>query len=187
MSDVGRLRRIHRFRKRAVIILSAVLGAVALEAAVRSEWHEDGAGWRRLRDDGRWCEELRLHSSAGRVMFSAERWQITVVEYPAGFFTYTALPYAPGPLRGLLGFHMRTGARFIQVDVPYWFLVALFAFAPVWAAVGVLDARRVTRRGRCLTCGYDLRATPDRCPECGRTVTSTPPSAREGKGETEGV
>jgi hypothetical protein len=53
-------------------------------------------------------------------------------------------------------------------------------FAPValaaglWSAV-VWDVRRRQRRMEglrerhiCLHCGYDIRATPDRCSECGR-------------------
>ena len=50
--------------------------------------------------------------------------------------------------------------------VPYWLPAGLFA----------MTAWRAWRRGRysatgvCPICRYDLRATPDRCPECG-TVT----------------
>lgn len=55
-------------------------------------------------------------------------------------------------------------------DVPYWFFVLVFLGV---AAPGMISFRRHRREARlarsncCLTCGYDLRATPDRCPECG--------------------
>ena len=55
----------------------------------------------------------------------------------------------------------------LRVRVPYW-LPALVAAVPpaVWALRRRREARRVST-GRCHCCGYDLRATPDRCPECG--------------------
>jgi hypothetical protein len=55
---------------------------------------------------------------------------------------------------------------FVRV-VPYWLPVLCLAAPP--AASMLRWARRARRRqrGLCRQCGYDLRATPRRCPECG--------------------
>ncbi len=55
----------------------------------------------------------------------------------------------------------------VDLFVPFWFLAAMFLVLPVWRMVSLVRIRRRTRTHRCLKCGYDLRATPDRCPECG--------------------
>ena len=52
------------------------------------------------------------------------------------------------------------------IVVPFWFPMTL----SVWLAiVGQIVCRTKPRNpsGFCLSCGYDLRATADRCPECG--------------------
>jgi hypothetical protein len=66
------------------------------------------------------------------------------------------------------------------VGLPYWALALALAILPAARtrqAVATLRARRRRAHGLCPTCGYDLRATPTRCPECGRDV---PDSAHAG-------
>jgi hypothetical protein len=53
------------------------------------------------------------------------------------------------------------------IMVPHWFVMLLLAVAPARWVVLKRRERRNRARGLCSRCGYDLRATPDRCPECG--------------------
>jgi hypothetical protein len=58
------------------------------------------------------------------------------------------------------------------VVFPYWFVLALATPLPMrWLPSRFRSRRRrrLAAAGRCTTCGYDLRSTPDRCPECGST------------------
>jgi 4-amino-4-deoxy-L-arabinose transferase-like glycosyltransferase len=57
-----------------------------------------------------------------------------------------------------------------RFGVRAWLIVSAFAVLPAVATfrqVRVARRRRRARLGRCVACGYDLRATPERCPECG--------------------
>jgi hypothetical protein len=63
--------------------------------------------------------------------------------------------------------HLATGLMEIVAVIPHWFLALIFAAIPTrWLAVRRRADRR-SERELCRDCGYDLRATPDRCPECG--------------------
>jgi hypothetical protein len=55
------------------------------------------------------------------------------------------------------------------VNVPYWFTAAIGALPMLLLVRAERRRRRRIVRGGCAVCGYDLRATPDRCPECGAT------------------
>ena len=52
-----------------------------------------------------------------------------------------------------------------EIGAPYW---AFCVAGIVTVTQRSYRRRRRRRRGVCLACGYDLRATPNQCPECGR-------------------
>ena len=118
---------------------------------------------------------------AAREAYTAERFLNLLVRPPAVIGTpATAAEYrwlgfwfARGS-KGLIRYPNPAGERrtsltcaFWIVGVPYWSMALLSAAVPAtWLWRSRVSRRRLAA-GRCGACGYDLRATPDRCPECG--------------------
>lgn len=78
-------------------------------------------------------------------------------------FRYVRHDYGPGTPFG----------TFRACYIPHW---ATMGVSGVVAAGGVMLIRVDRRRrgmGLCAKCGYDLRATPERCPECGTMSRSS--------------
>ena len=61
--------------------------------------------------------------------------------------------------------------RDVFLSVPYWMPVLACGIGGWLIGRRARLTRRRMARGQCLACGYDCRATPDRCPECGLVVT----------------
>ena len=58
--------------------------------------------------------------------------------------------------------------------VPYWFFLLVASILPLLAFRHHRRQRRRLKKGLCLVCGYDLRSSPDRCPECGTATVQSP-------------
>jgi hypothetical protein len=61
--------------------------------------------------------------------------------------------------------YMATGFRF-----PLWALALLTAVLPVHFLIKVTQKAKRRSAGHCAHCGYDLLASPNRCPECGAST-----------------
>ena len=89
--------------------------------------------------------------------------------------------------RPILGWHNVCGFRFHvyvsgteydlgelrAIAVPAWFIVGCTGVIPIRFAITFRKYKARKRQGACFFCGYDLRATPDRCPECGEVPKKT--------------
>jgi hypothetical protein len=58
-------------------------------------------------------------------------------------------------------------AHVMAVDLPYWSPILATSVMPASWMIRRRRQRARLRRQHCTRCGYHLRATPERCPECG--------------------
>jgi hypothetical protein len=110
----------------------------------------------------------------GRPRILASRESVSMSSSARGAVV-TGDPAAPRPWHSL-GFSYSHGfvtPTFHRITLPHWSAPAVLALLPVVSLVVLRREREQGRRrklGLCLRCGYDLRATPERCPECGTAV-----------------
>jgi hypothetical protein len=93
---------------------------------------------------------------------------------PTAVVTMPRVTLLPTALENGFGFSRARVAApsggFTVVTVPVWFLALPFVAVAGWAVWRRLC--RSPREGHCSKCGYDLRASPIQCPECGTSVAA---------------
>ena len=55
-----------------------------------------------------------------------------------------------------------------RMSAPLYIGILLFGAYPLWMALPFRRRRKRKKLGLCVKCGYDLRGSKERCPECGQ-------------------
>ena len=158
-------RRLHRFRYRRFTLISAVslLLCVVMMAVCVGTGVVGGTFWQTA-SDRRQSVVLRTSPETMTILDRRHR-----IDYCG--FGCTEERTDVGPDEAL-------GRERVIWWLPWWPLILATALLPacwvvsnreVWLprVTQLLPRNRRIRHGLCPRCGYDLRATPGRCPECG--------------------
>ena len=167
------------FNFAAAVSLALLLAVAVLWARGRSTWAWESVEWNTTAAAGGHQANYRAGIIPVGVTFSRVRVEQT--PFRPGFHVHQyrlrAAAMDDAPFYSVIGTRGVAGIRWVafsageeavhEVLIPHWVLALLSAVLPAAWAVGRWRRRRTIAAGRCATCGYDLRATPEKCPECG--------------------
>jgi hypothetical protein len=175
-----RLRAIFLWTCGALLLLVAVLWARSQDSSNIIVFERDQGTGRDL------FRQIAVGSSRGRAMIASLRYESLYVPptpQPQAALHWHAKTYSErvtvntpsGPWYGFEGISKVTNdtltrGREHTIWIPYWAL-AVPLVVPLFVA-GYRRSKISERQtsGLCLKCGYDLRASKDRCPECGEPI-----------------
>jgi hypothetical protein len=149
-----------------LIAISAVLFVAIVALWMRSFVASDFFGWSTTHAD--WS----LVIGRGRINLA---WRESRQTLSPSFYHATARPAQEirtyGDI-GRLGVYLdrRTsanGARRWSLVFPIWPAILPFGLLSYWGLFPLARKRWRKLKHRCTVCGYDLRRTPEKCPECG--------------------
>ncbi len=97
---------------------------------------------------------------------------LNVIEIPS---EVTRRAYGNSRWRTFRSFHTiwlpsRLVPPYIGFWMPLWIPTVFFATCLWWSVLPIHRHRKRKKLGLCVKCGYDLRASKDRCPECGESI-----------------
>lgn len=154
----------------AAWVVRSSIGVIYLDH--RSRWdYERGWSWgRRLNSRGGGARHEYQVPDRGFRFLGFGVFAGTAYSWPAYLY-----PGVPMPVN-------RTDPRwgrdqYVAISFPHWLAVLIFGILPFRWYRQLRRGQRNAATGRCGVCGYDLRATPDRCPECGTVPESKPAPA----------
>jgi hypothetical protein len=169
------VRRIGRYILNAMTVVSLALFLATASLWARSYYYTDSFNW--LPESPTLSS---INSSGGRIWFYSWRtfWDPVAGPIPEGLIVTKGAWEMPDCDHHRWGISWHWDGKGWKmkhaVVVPNAYLALAFAALPIARFVQWLCKPARVGSGTCRSCGYDLRATPDRCPECGAEPESAP-------------
>jgi len=114
-----------------------------------------------------WRDDSRLHTSQPMANGGWGYHTISATDRPIPVPDHAFLGFGlshSGNVQNITGYVHKV----FQMECP----IGAFAMISLLLATLILRRLLIVRPGHCRQCGYDLRASVDRCPECGRPISA---------------